>query len=444
MMKAISLILFVLFIQGTMSPATTGSIYSGVDFISLFDIYSDTVAYMNNATFIYKTGSLDTKKVNITDLECSTTKGICIVATDFVYYSIKVDPNGTNNTLKEIYSVRPQTVYRIHSKIAFITGSDYFLTASLSKYGVNRWKVGNNATYTQLVLKNMPVSLEIADILVVGNTNFALIAFMGYHSINLIDFVTMVETRAIQSSAGLMALLSADMSQANFVCSSERNITKLNYLDGTVVASTVIDYMVTGMKNINFSDFVIISTWEQIYVYSFSGSDRVVWLGSIYYYYSTGKQMPGGIKWNAAQATMYFSGLGHITSLADTTATFCHPTCNDCSMMLSEYKCNSCKSPATSENNVCKTPANIIKPPPGGLATYLSAKWSDDNIKPAPAKGFNIKDYYLYFIIGGGALVAICCVFCICKMCCKSEDEQQVRNPNQVRNTNQVSQKQNY
>jgi hypothetical protein len=332
-----------------------------------------------------------------------------------------------------IYSVRPQTKFRIHSRIAFIEGTDYFLTASLSKYGVNRWKVGKNDSFSQMKIQNIGTSLEIADLLIIDRTSYALLSFATATSINLIDFVTMTEVRSIKGVAGHLAMLTADPSQANFLSAAENKITKYSYLDGSTVATLTCDYIVSGMKNVNLSDFVIVATWEQIFVYSFTGNDPTVWATSPYYFYTTGKQMPGGIRFDQPTATMYFAGLSHVTGLADTSTTYCHPNCLTCTAMLSEYKCSGCKAPAVSDNGVCKVSADAIKAPPGGAFSSSTASWSDDSMKPAAAKGFNIKDYYLYFIIGGGGLVGIICIFCICRMCCKkSEEEQNASNQTRV------------
>ena len=438
-MKALAFSTLLFLINLVMSAETLGTVFSGKDFVDLFDILGDSVAYVKNSTVVYKGGNFDTKLDNITDIRCSSSNNICIVGTDFVFNTVAIDASGNNITRTMIYLVRSQTLFRIHSRIAFIEGTDYFLTASLSKFGVNRWRIGHNESFSQLKIQGLGGSLEIADILIVDRSNYALISFSGYSSITLIDFVAMTETRTIKGTAGQLALLTADPSQAFFMSASEKRLTKYSYLDGTAVGSLEIDYIVTGMKNVKHTDFVIVATWEQVFVYSFSGSDTAVWAASPYYYYMAGKQMPGGVRFSQSTATMYFAGLGHVSSLTDTVSSYCHPNCNGCSLMLSEYKCSACKSTATSDNGACKS--SSIKDPPGGVVNFENAKWSDDNMKPAPSKKFNIKDYYLYIIIGAGGLVALCCIYCICRMCCKkNEDEQQ----QQGNNPNRVQPKQDY
>ena len=442
-MRAFASILLLFFMETVYSAETLTSVYSGKEFVDLFDVFGDSVAYMRNATFVFKEWSLDTKIDNVTDLRCNTAKSVCIVGTDFVYTTLAVAAAGANITKQMVYTVRPQTLYRIHSRIAFVEGTDYFLTASLSKFGVNRWMVGKNESFTQLKFQGMSTALEVADILVIDRSSFALVSFATSQTINLIDFVAMTETRSIKGRAGMLALLSADPSLAYFVSASENKIAKYSYLDGTTVASLTNDYIVTGMKNVNNTDFVVVATWEQVFIYSFAGTNTTVWAASPYFYSMTAKQMPGGVRFSQLTSTMYFAGLGHVTGLADTSATFCHPNCLTCSLMLSEYKCSSCKSPAVDSNGACKVPAGTassqtaaeyLKSPPGGEVNFVTAKWSDENMKPAQAKGFNIKDYYLYFIIGAGGLIALCCVFCVCKMCCKNKDDQaqQGNNPNRV------------
>lgn len=447
-MKALAFVLLSVLMEWISSAATVNSVFSGSEFIDLYDVYSDSAAYLKGSQVIFKTGSMETKLENITDFRCSTEKKICLVGTDFVYLTIGANFDGTNFTRQMMYSVRQQTKFRIHSRIAFIEGSDYFLTASLSKYGVNRWKIGTNETFSQLKLQGLGNSLEAADLLVVDRSKYALVTFATSLSIYLIDFLAMTETRTINGRAGMLALLTADPSQAHFVCASENQITKYSYLDGTTLATFMNDYLVTGMKNVRNTDFVIVATWEQVYVYSFSGTDTSVWKASPYFLYTSGKQLPGGVRFDQTTGTMYFAGLGHVTSVTDTSSSFCHTSCNGCSIMLTEYKCSACKSPATMDNNMCKLSVDNIKAPPGGATTYTSATWTEDNMKPAPAKGFNIKDYYLYFIIGGGGLAAICCIFCVCKMCCckKKDDEQQQQgnNPNRVSHEQQYQHKNAY
>lgn len=440
-MKALAFLFLATLLDALLSAETVTTVFSGSEFIDLYDVYGDSVAYMKGALMVVKSSTYDTKLENITDFRCSTTKRFCIVGTDFVYQTIGANLDGSNFTKQTLYMVRPQTAYRIHSRIAFIEGTDYFLTASLSKYGVNRWKINANSSYTQLKLQGLGTSLEAADLLVVDNSKYALVTFSTAQTISLIDFTAMTETRTITGRAGLLALLTADPSQANFVCASENTITKYSYTDGTSVASLTIDYIVTGMKNVALTDFVIVATWEQVFVYSFSGTSTTTWKAAPYFYQLAGKQMPGGVRFDESTGTMYFAGLGHISSVVATNSAFCHSSCSGCTVMLSSYKCSACASTATMTNGVCKANSGSVKAPPGGTVDLSTATWSDDNMKPSTSSGFNIKDYYLYFIIGGGGLAAICIIYCCCRMCCKKKDDQpqqqQRNNPNQVHHEQQ-------
>jgi hypothetical protein len=447
-MKALAFILLPVLMELIHAAATVTPVFTGTEFIYQYDAFYDSAAFLKNGTMVFKSGSLESKLENITEFRCSTEKKICLVGADFVYLTIGANTDGSNFTRQMMYSVRPQTTFRIHSRVAFIPGTDYFLSVSLSKYGINRWKIGKNDSFTQLKVQGVGNSLEASDLLVVDRSKYALVTFATSTSIYLIDFLAMTETRTISGRAGMMALLSADPSLAHFVCASENQITKYSYLDGTAIATFRNDYIVTGMQNVNNTDFVIVATWEQVFVYSFAGSDTAAWVASPYFYATTGKQMPGGIRFDQSTGTMYFSGLGHVTSLTDTASAYCHSSCTGCSIMLSESKCSSCKAPAALDNGACKISAENLKAPPGGKIDYATAAWSEDNMKPAPGKGFNIKDYYLYFIIGGGGLASICIIFCICKMCCcKKNDEnqqQQSNNPNRVSHEQQYPQKSAY
>lgn len=425
-MKISALILLLVILKSGTGNVALTSLYSGTDFVEQFEYFKSGITYLLGENLVYggKTTAIQLK--NATDLACSTSQKKCIVSTDFVFKEFTLDESAGLLKHSKTYKVREQTKFRIYSKVVFIEGSQYFLGSSLSKYGVNRFKLGTDDRFTQLKFPGISETMECIDILVYPKSKYALVSFSGFKKICLIDFVAMNEVRMIPGEAGFLAPLSQDLSQGYFVSARENNITKYKLTDGTMVGSIMIDYIVTGMKNVENTDLVIVATWEQVFVYNFAGTNTTAWAASPYYYEMLGKQMTGGVLWNQAEATMYFSGYGHITSLTGVSASFCHPFCNGCSMMLSEYKCNACTAPATMDGSVCKLPSSSeqIKTPPGGVINYQSAQWSEENMKPEAAKGFNIKDYYLYIIIGAGGLVGICCIFCICKMCCKKEEDQ--------------------
>ena len=429
-MKSIAIVLLIAIWNQILNEETVGSLYEGTDYIDRFDLFKNRVVYLKDQTLVYGTKTTSTDMKNATDLACSTSSNKCLVAVDFVFKEFTLDPSSGELKFSKKYQVREQSNLRIYSKIAFVEGSQYFLTSSLSKYGVNRFKLGDDSGFAQIKYTSISDFLECTDILVIPNSKYALISYVGYNKISLIDFISMSEVRWIAGHAGFLAPLTADISEGYFVSASEKYITKYKLTDGTKVDTITIDYIITGVKNVNNTDFVIVATWEQVYVYNFAGSSTAAWQTSPYFYELLNKQMTGGVKWNQPEAMMYFSGLGHITSLTGTEGTFCHPYCAGCSLILSEYKCTACSSTTTMAESHCTLPADQIKLPPGGKIDYGAAAWIENNSKTGTVGGFNIKDYYLYIIIGAGGLVGLCCIFCICKMCCKKKDTQ---NKNQVR-----------
>lgn len=425
MIKSFTLLILLLAASRCLAADTAAAVYDGPEYIDLFDLFNDGVVYVQGEKLVYGSKSTPTELTNVTDLACSTAQRKCILGADFIFKEYTLDPSVRELKNSKIYKVRDQSQFRIYSKVAFIEGTEYFLASSLSKYGVNRFKLGKDDNFAQLMFKEMSDTLECIDLLVIPKSKYALVSFSGYHKLMLIDFIDMTEVRAIAGRAGFLAHLTADISEGYFVSAVENHITKYKLTDGTKVATLMTDYVVTGVRNVENTDFVIVATWEQVFVFNFAGSDPVVWNTNPYYYRTLGKQMTAGVLWKQAEATMYFAGLGHITSLTGTTATFCHPFCNGCSLMLSESKCTACASPAVMENSKCSLPVAQIKLPPGGLIDNATASWSEDNMKKSTPSGFNIKDYYLYIIIGAGGLVGLCCIFCICKMCCKNDENKQ-------------------
>lgn len=432
-MKFITLLLLFFVCKAVLSGETVTQMYSGTDFVDQFELFNSSLVYINTDNLVYGDKTTPTQFKNVTDMACSGTNHKCIVAVDFLYREFTLDKTAGAFKFSKLYKVRDQSNFRIYSKVVFIEGSEYFLTSSLSKFGVNRFKLGDDSSFSQLKFTGIAESMECIDLLVVPGSKYALISYAGFQKIPLIDFVNMNEIRMIPGNAGYLALLTSDISQGFFVSAAENYITKYSFSEGTKVAAILSDYIVTGMKNVRYTDFVIVATWEQVYVYNFAGSVSVIWTASPYYYHILDKQMTGGVRWNQEVATMYFAGVGHITSLTGTNPSFCHPHCSGCSLMLSEFKCTACTAPATLEGAECRMPADKIKSPPGGTLNYTAVLWSDNNMKLASPAGFNIKDYYLYIIIGAGGLVGLCCIFCICKMCCKKNDDE--RN-NRVRHQN--------
>lgn len=103
----------------------------------------------------------------------------------------------------------------------FIEGTDYFLTSSLSKNGVNRFKLGTMDSYSQLKFDSIPLGLDTTDLLVIPRAKFALLSYTNYNNIILFDFVEMRFQKSININSGLLAPLDADQSKARFVVSNE-------------------------------------------------------------------------------------------------------------------------------------------------------------------------------------------------------------------------------
>lgn len=399
-------------------------IYTGFDFIDMFDLFKNSVAYIQGDNLVFGSKSVATTLQNVTGFACNSDKGKCLVSVDFVIKEFTVDTTTGEMKSSGQYRVRDQSAYRIHSQVAFIEGSNYFLSSSVVFYGLNRWKLGEGTDFSQLSFPSLSSALECIDILVIPKSKFALISYAGSDKIPLIDFVNMNEIRMISGNAGVLAPLSGDSSQGYFLSAAEQVITKYSFVDGTKVGSLRLDYIVTGMRNVQQTDIVIITTWESFFIFEFSGNSTTWDMGNSYYYRFTDKHLPGGVRFDEGNAVIYLSGLGHLTTFQDADNAYCHPLCSSCTYMLSEYKCTTCTAGQTLDGTTCKLPADQIKSPPGGVVDYSTVAWSDNNKKTAAPAGFNIKNYYLYIIIGAGGLVGLCVIFCICKTCCKNKDDE--------------------
>jgi hypothetical protein len=259
--------------------------------------------------------------------------------------------------------------------------------------------------------------------MVVPNSKFALLSYTGLKMIILSEFVTMKEIRKITATAGLLAPLTSDQSKAFFVSAYESTIEKLTYLDNTKLEKTVLDYAIKSVRNVQWTDFIIAATWQQVYVVSCSGSGMTYPVNSYPYYYSL-SNMINAMSFRQSTGQVLLSGYGFVNTLQDTSSVFCHPFCQGgCSKMLSESMCTSCSSTTTISNGACTQASSNIKAPPGGTLVPSEASWSEDTVKKEEKK-FNIKDYFIYILIGAGGLLGICCIFCICKMCCGDSEDQ--------------------
>lgn len=401
--------------------------YSGTSFVEFADFFGDDVVYIeeipNQSDKIYfKGNSLQTTAVNMTDFKCNFEKKLCILALDFIYLPFSIDTSAGTIKLIDSYKIREQHNLRLHARLAFIEGSDYFLTSSLSKYGLIRWKYGQTSVYSQIKYSDISQVSDTLSLMVVPNSKFALLSYTGLKMIILSEFVTMKEIRKITATAGLLAPLTSDQSKAFFVSAYESTIEKLTYLDNTKLEKTVLDYAIKSVRNVQWTDFIIAATWQQVYVVSCSGSGMTYPVNSYPYYYSL-SNMINSMSFRQSTGQVLLSGYGFVNTLQDTSSVFCHPFCQGCSKMLSESMCTSCSSTTTISNGACTQASSSIKAPPGGTLVPSEASWSEDTVKKEEKK-FNIKDYFIYILIGAGGLLGICCIFCICKMCCGDSEDQ--------------------
>lgn len=202
-------------------------------------------------------------------------------------------------------------------------------------------------------------------------------------------------------------------------------------MQGTIEKTLDLSYIVTGLRNIAGSDMVIVASWEQFYILNFASDTPANWNDNAYYYLMS--KSISRLTFSSKDANIMLAGLAHVTLIKDTVTTYCHPYCNGCTQMLSEYKCSACIPSITQKDGAClPDPANIVAPP-GGAVDLTKVSFSADNVKPEPPKGFNIKDYYMYIIIGAGGILGLLCLCCICKICCGNSDDEEAQRRNQVR-----------
>lgn len=430
------LILGLLAVVRGQPTATLTSVYTGSSFLPFATFYGSDPVYIEEVTdktskLFFKTSSLDVNTVNATDFQCSLSKQLCLLAIDFLVIPFTID--SASSTLKQstAYKLRDQSSVRIHSRVAFIEGSDYFISSSLSRYGIIRWKIGQTATYAQLKFSDVSQVLETSSLLAIPGSKIALLSYSGYTRVIVADIVSMKEVRKVDAKATYLAPLSQDQSKGFFVTANEQQLEKYSWVDGTSrIGSTSLDYLIRGLRNVFGTDLVIVATWQQVYVVNCFDNDST-WQSTPYPYFKSIGRTVGSFAFSQTSGKMLFSGLGMLNTLEDTSQSFCHPFCQGCSLMLSEKKCTSCKSPAVLTDGSCLPPADSIKQPPSAVPDFLKVSWSEDTVKPTEKK-FNIKDYYLYIIIGAGGLLGICCIYCLFKMCCGKSAED--KNPNQVHN----------
>ena len=414
------------------STATLTSIYTGSGFLPFATFYGSDPIYIEEISekvskIILKTNSLDINSLNATDFQCSLSKQVCLLAIDFLVIPFTID--SASSTLKQTtaYKIRDQSSVRIHTRIAFIEGSDYFISSSLSRYGIIRWKIGQTGTYSQLKFSDVSQVLETSNLLAIPGSKIALLSYAGYNRVIVADIVTMKEVRKVEARATHLAALTQDQSKGFFVVANEALLEKFSWVDGTArVGSTTFDYVIRGIRNVFGTDLVIIATWQQVFVINCFDNDST-WKAAPYPYFKSIGKTISSFAFSQSSGKLLFSGAGMLNVLEDTSQSFCHPFCQGCSLMLSEKKCTACKSPAVLTDGACLPPADSIKQPPSAVPDFLKVAWSEDNVKPAEKK-FNIKDYYLYIIIGAGGLLGICCIYCLFKMCCGKSEEEKSRN----------------
>lgn len=187
----------------------------------------------------------------------------------------------------------------------------------------------------------------------------------------------------------------------------------------------------TGLRNIAGSNFVIVASWEHFYILNFASDTPTDWNNNAYFYLLS--KSISSLTFSPKDANIMLAGLAHVTLIKDTEAAYCHPYCSGCTEMLSPYKCSACIPSITQKDGACLPEAANIIAPPGGAVDLSKATFSADNIKPEAPKPFNIKDYFMYILIGAGGIVGLICLCCICKICCGSSDDEEAQRRNQVR-----------
>ena len=430
--RAALLILGLLAVVRSQSTATLTSIYTGSSFLPFATYYGSEPVYIEEVTektskIFLKSSSIDANTVNATDFQCSLSKQLCLLAIDFLVIPFTIDSSGASLKQSAAYKLRDQSSVRIHSRLAFIEGSDYFISSSLSRHGLIRWKIGQTATYAQLMFSDVSQVLETSSLLAIAGSKIALLSYTGYTRIIVADIVSMKEVRKVDAKATFLAPLSQDQSKGFFVAANEQQLEKYSWVEGSSrLGSTSFEYLIRGLRNVIGTDFVIVATWQQVYVVNCFDNDSS-WIAAPFPYFKSIGKTVGSFAFSQSSGKMLFSGLGMLSTLEDTSQSFCHPFCEGCSLMLSEKKCTACKSPAVLVDGSCLPPAESIKQPPSAVADFLKVSWSEDTTKPAEKK-FNIKDYYLYIIIGAGGLLGLCCIYCLFKMCCGKSSEDKANN----------------
>lgn len=402
-------------LDGVHAATTFTPVVTSTNWIGWVSYVDGKPAYIEDGFIVFDTIRANSTLVNYTDFACSSTKKVCLLTTDFITVAFTSD--GTNVKKNEVYRIRDQTNLKIAGKIGIIEGADYFLTSSLSRYGLARWKYGSTDVYSSLNFTGVSESLETFDLLVIPSSPWAIVSYAAYNSLAVANFVTMTDFKRISINAGLLAPLTGDLSKGYMVNALESSLIKISYYEATIKGDIKSSSFVTAIKNVPGSDWVVVVGFRSIMIYDLSGDTFSSW--SQKYYQPTGVSV-SGILLNDMLGTLLNFGPGYINTVAETDQAFCHPWCSSCTKWLSPNFCSVCTAQATLSGTMCT--AKAITAPPGGAVAYSSAAWSEDNQKPAPPSGFDIKKYYLYFIIGGAAILGICCLYCLWKMCCGDKE----------------------
>ena len=405
-----------LFVGQLWAASTFTPLVTGANWIGWATYVDSKPAYFEDGFVVFDTLRVNSTLVNYTDFACSNTKKVCIVATDFIYVAFTSD--GTAVKKNEVYRVRDQSALKISAKIGIIEDADYFLTSSLSRYGLARWKFGKTDSYASVNFTGISESLDTYDLLIIPSSPWAIVSYSGYNSLAVANFVTMTDFKRVTVNAGLLAPLTSDLSKGYIVNAVESSLIKINYYEGTIKGDLKSPSFIISMKNVPGSDWVVAVGFRVLMVFDLTGDTFSAWTQR--YYESTGVSV-SGLWLDQTVGTLLNFGLGFINTVAETDQGLCHPSCTACTKWLVSGFCSACTTQATLSGTKCTL--NAVTAPPGGAIVYPTAPWSEDNNKPAPPSGFNIKDYYLYFIIGGAGILGICCLYCLIKMCCGDKEE---------------------
>lgn len=415
-------------VKAAVFTPNTGIYYDSTPPAIFFDLIDNNVVAIKETKLVYKGTETETLIKNVTSMTLVPKTKSCLVSDGFTVSLLSKDDNSDQFLVSKKFSTGKASLVKSGSRVRVIPGeSNHFLVSSVSKEGLIRWNYDNDKSYSQVLFSNIPQGMETRDLHVLVGTNTAISAYSTYDRLIVTDFVAMKELRRLEVPAGLLVELTKDRSLGYMVSGVEDTIHVFDYMKGDIEHTMTYPYAIQAISGVSNSNYLVVAIKSHIKIVDMTThlNDKQA---NLPINFASFESSILSIKMDELQGSIYASlSNGKVFRLNytnDARDLHCHPRCDECTQFLSPHNCKVCQSPAEKKNTECTIPTVHLKQPLAGRVNYDGLEWSKDNVKPEEkSKGFDIKKYYPYIIIGGGALMLLCTLFCCYKVCCgKSND----------------------